>query len=83
MCENAIIDGCCCVSPCGLSREKQWVGFKSHGSVCGGWGFGEDQADEHIQATVARQGITAGEQGRSEAQQAGEEELEEREDEKS
>ena len=78
MLENAITNGCCCVSPCDLPREKQWVGFKSHGSVCWGWGFGEDQTDKHIQATVARQEITRGKQACSEAQQAGEEELAER-----
>lgn len=70
-------------SPCGLSGEEQRVGFKGHGAVCGGWGFGKDQTDQCIQATVARQGIATAEQPSGEAQQGGEEELKERDGEKS
>lgn len=69
----------CSISPCGLSSEEQRVGFKGHGAVCGGRGFGEDQTDQHIQPTVARQRIAAAKQPGGEEQQAGEEELEERE----
>lgn len=67
--------------PCCLSSEEQRVGFKSHGAICGGRGFGKDQADQHIEARVAGARITALEQARDEAQQGGKEELEEVEEE--
>lgn len=67
--------------PCCLSSEEQRVGFKSHGAICGGRGFGKDQADQHIEARVVGARITAVEQARDEAQQGGKEELEEMEEE--
>lgn len=56
-----------CIWPCGLSSEEQWVGFKSHGAVCGGWGFGKDQADQHIKARVAGVRIATAEQAGNKA----------------
>ncbi len=73
--KNRNFDVYCSISPCGLSSEEQWVGFKGHGAVCRGRGFGHDQTDQYIQAAVARQSITAAEQTSGEAQQAWEEEL--------
>lgn len=67
--------------PCGLSGEEQRVGFKSHGAVCGGWGFGKDQADQHIKARVAGVRIATAEQAGNKAQHGGKEELEEEEEE--
>lgn len=56
---NKTLDVRCCISPGGLSGEEQWVGFEGHGAVCGGWSFGKDQFDQHIQTTVVRKAIFA------------------------
>lgn len=66
----------------GLSIEEQWVCFEGHGAVCGGRGFGQDQTDQRVQATVARARIITAQQLSSEAQHAGKEELRESEEEK-
>lgn len=63
------------ISPGNLTGEQKWVGFKGHGAVGGGWGFGEDQLDQRVESAVPRRGVSTSQQPGGEAQQAGEEEL--------
>jgi len=70
-----MFDAWCSISPCSLASEQQWVGFKGHGAICGGRSFGQDQTDQLVQATVARNRIAALKQAGCETQKAREEEL--------
>lgn len=67
----------CSVWPRGLASKEQRVGLKGHGAVRRGLCFGKNEADQHVKANVVGCEVAAAEEAGDEAQQTGEEELQE------
>lgn len=65
----------CSVSPSDLASEEQRVGLEGHGAIRRGRRFGENEADQHVQANVVGCEVAAAEEAGDEAQQTGEKEL--------